>query len=163
MHTQSSKNCMNLQQQGWVIIWQPCKVVYAIVTLSPEQRVSLKLLGRDNFMRVYVQEYYKCVIPIMWSIHISCSPQINVETFFYTHVTVASACTVEPASAVTWIRRSPLLCGQMGKVPNYVARSDYAIVTELAPKWSSFILWDELHIVGDPPYRFGVIQLWGWL
>ena len=46
----------------------------------------------------------------------------------------------------------------------YIFRSDYAIMTELAPKWSPFdLLCDDLHIVGDTPYRFGVIQLWSWL
>ena len=46
----------------------------------------------------------------------------------------------------------------------YIFQSDYAIITELAPKWSPFhVLCDDLNIVGDTPYRFGVTQLWSWL
>ena len=46
----------------------------------------------------------------------------------------------------------------------YIFQSDYAIMTELAPKWNPFhVLCDDLYIVGDNPYRFGVIQLWSWL
>ena len=42
----------------------------------------------------------------------------------------------------------------------HIFRSDYAIMTELAPKWRPFhVLCDDLHIVGDTPYRFGVLQL----
>ena len=50
----------------------------------------------------------------MWSIHISCSQQISVETFFYTHVTVASACTrkryVAVASTSRWFTYMYCLC-----------------------------------------------------
>ena len=46
----------------------------------------------------------------------------------------------------------------------HIFRSDYAIMTKLAPKWSPFhLLCDDLHIIGDTPYRFGPIQLWSWL
>ena len=45
----------------------------------------------------------------------------------------------------------------MGKIGAHIFRSDYAVVTELAPKWSPFhVLCDDLHIVGDTPYRFGL-------
>ena len=43
-------------------------------------------------------------------------------------------------------------------------RLDFAVMTELVPKWSPFhVLCDDLHIVGDTPYRLGVIQLWSLL
>ena len=45
----------------------------------------------------------------------------------------------------------------MGKIGAHIFQSDCAVVTELAQKWSPFhVLCDDLHIVGDTPYRYGL-------
>lgn len=114
----ASKNCMNLQQQGWVIVWQNLSmqggVCHHEFITKTGSFSDIPWKGQFLVCFMFRSTYYKCVIPIMWSIHISCSQQIDVETFFYTHVTVASAYTrkryVAVASTSRWFTYMYCLC-----------------------------------------------------